>query len=386
MRLRRLPAVLAAAIALTMAAAAPAAAGTREVLLVGNNWDGTVDAIDPATFERLARINVVPDLAQRLAEMSPDEYAAYLANRELAGEGHDQLVDDVRVSPDGTVLYVTRPSLGDVAAFDLPAGTLRWRTEVSGLRSDHMAMSPDGTRLAVSATTANVVDLIDTADGSIVGGFTTGDFPHENQYSEDGELIYNGSIGRVVAPDLELLDAAKGNRWLTVADADTLEVERVYDLGRGVRPFVIMPGGRTMYVQLSFLHGLVEYDLVQGREVRTLHLPLSPEAQAMRRDEYPLDSAHHGLAISGDHAKLCDAGTVSDYAAIVDRVTLTVDRIVPVGDKPYWATSSGDGRLCFLANSDSDDVSVVTYRRPREIARIPVGDHPQRMRMAEVAF
>ena len=382
MRLRSLSALAAA---LALAVAAPAVAQAREVLLVGNNWDGTVDAIDPQTFERITRLNVVPDLAQRKAEMTPDELVAYLANRELAGEGHDQLVDDVRVSPDGTVLYVTRPSLGDVAAFDLPAGTLRWRTEVSGFRSDHMAMSPDGSRLAVSATTAKVVDMIDTADGSIVGGFKTGDFPHENQYSEDGELIYNGSIGLVVAPDIELLDAAKGQRYLTVADADTFAIERVYDFGRGVRPFVIAPGGETMYVQLSFLHGLVEYDLVEGRALRTLHLPLSEEAKKLRRDEYPLDSAHHGLAMSGDHAKLCDAGTVSDYAAIVDRASLTVDAIVPTGAKPYWATSSGDGELCFLANSDSDDVSVVTYDDPREIARIPVGDHPQRMRMADVA-
>jgi YVTN family beta-propeller protein len=385
MRARRLAAATAATMAMVLAWAAPAMpATTREALLVGNNWDGTVDALDPRTFERLARIDVVPDLGQRMLEMSPDELVAFYGNRELAGEGHDQLVDDVRVSPDGMILYVSRPSLGDVAAFDLATRTLRWRVEVSGLRSDHLALSPDGARLVVSATTANVVDVIDTATHTIVGGFGTGDFPHENEYSADGALIYNGSIGRVVAPDDPLLDAAKGNRWFTVVDAKTLQVRKVIDFKRGVRPFVVMPDGKTMYVQLSFMHGLVEYDLEQERELRTLHLPLSDEAKQMRREDYPLDSAHHGLAMNADGSKLCAAGTVSDYAAIITRGSLTVDGIVPVGDKPYWATASTDGRYCFLANSDSDDVSVVSFRTATEVARIPVGDHPQRMRVVDV--
>jgi len=382
MRVRGLIATL-AAVALG-AAAAPAAADTREVLLVGNNWDGTVDAIDPRTFDRVARIDAVPDLDAVKAAMLPDDLVAYLANRELAGEGHDQLVDDVRVSPDGRTMYVSRPSLGDVAAIDLPTRRVLWRTQVDGFRSDHMALSPDGRRLMVSATTANVVDAIDTATGTITGSFPTGDFPHENEYSEDGTKLYNGTIGRVVAPDDPALDAAKGNRWFSIVDAATLQVEKVIDFKQGVRPFVVMPDGRTMYVQLSFLHGLVEYDLQEERALRTLHLPLSDEARAMRREDYPLDSAHHGLAVNARGTKLCDAATVSDYAAIIDRSSLRVEGIVPTGDKPYWATASTDGRYCFLANSDSDDVSVVSFGKAKEVARVPVGDHPQRMRMAQV--
>jgi YVTN family beta-propeller protein len=300
--------------------------------------------------------------------------------RREAGEGHDQQVDDIAVSPDGRTMYVSRPSLGDVSAFDVASGHQLWFSRVDGYRSDHMALSADGRELLVSATTANVVDVMDTRDGAIVTSFPTGDFPHENQYSPDGTRTFNGSIGRVVAPDDPLLDAGKGNRWLTVVDARTKQVQKSIDFGRGIRPFVVMPDNNTMYVQLSFLHGFIEYDLAEERTTREIHLPLSEEAKRMKREDYPLDSAHHGLAAGQDHTKLCDAGTVSDYAAIVSLPSLTVDKIVPVGAKPYWAAASPDGRHCFLSNSDSDDVSVVSFEKPREVARIPVGDHPQRVR------
>jgi YVTN family beta-propeller protein len=81
--------------------------------------------------------------------------------------------------------------------------------------------------------------------------------------------------------------------------------------------------------------------------------------------------------------KLCAAGTMSDYAAIVNRRTFAY-RLVAVGEKPYWSTNSGDGRYCFVSVSGDDRVSVISYRTGAEVARIAVGDHPQRMRMGRI--
>ena len=370
----------AALIALAAVPASATADERRDVMFVGNNWDGTVDLLDAADFDKYQRINVVPDLDQRLREMTPDQRAAMLIIRETAGEGHDQLVDDIAVSPDGKTMYVSRPSLGDVAAYEIATGEQVWRTPVEGYRSDHMALSPDGTELAVSATTANVVQLLDPVDGSVTGDFPTGDFPHENRYSADGKTLYNATIGRVVMPDDPALDGLKGKRQLTIVDAATQQVRDTIDFGVGIRPFLVTPDGKTMYAQLSFHNGFVEYDLEEKRVTRTVHLPLSEDAQQMKREDYPLDSAHHGLSANADGTKLCDAGTISDYAAIVSVPSLTTDAIVPVGEKPYWAATSPNGQHCFLSNSDSDDISVVDFNGTKEAARIPVGDHPQRVR------
>jgi hypothetical protein len=81
--------------------------------------------------------------------------------------------------------------------------------------------------------------------------------------------------------------------------------------------------------------------------------------------------------------KLCAAGTMSDYAALVNRRTFKY-KIVAQGLKPYWSTNSGGGAYCFVSFSGDDAVSVISYRKKKEIARIAVGDHPQRMRMGKV--
>jgi hypothetical protein len=396
-------ALCACAAAMVLVAVAPPTATaklkpTREVLTVGNNWEGTADLVDPRRFTRLARVNIVPDLAERMAEIQADpvRYGYFLAIRQEIGEGHDQLVDDAFTSPDGRYLYVSRPSLADVVAISLRTRRIVWRTRVEGYRSDHMALSPDGARLLVSASTARKVHVIDTRTGAITGGFESGDQPHESNFSKDGRVIYHASIGSVFTPlDDPLLDATKGDRWFEVVDAGTLQVLKRIKMGdklaeagypnmsSAVRPMALAPDGRIVYFQLSFLHGFVEYDLQQDRVLRVAQLPLSEEAKSKRRDEYLLDSAHHGLAIDPQGTKLCVAGTMSGYAAIVARADFAA-RILPVGDKPYWATNSADGRYCFVSVSGDDRVAVISYALEREIASVPVGDHPQRMRMGVI--
>jgi DNA-binding beta-propeller fold protein YncE len=398
--MRTLISSLAAALAACLLLVAPAGAAgtTRDVLVVSNNWDGTADFVDPHTFEKLAHLNIIPDIDERMAEImvDPPRLGYFLGVRELVGEGHDQFVDDSFTSHDGRYLYVSRPSLADVAAFDLTTDKIVWRTRVDGYRADHMAISPDGTRLLVSASTAAVVDEIDTADGKITRTFESGDQPHENNYSRDGKLIYHASIGTVFTPgDDPALDAAKGKRYFQVVDNATFEILKRIDMGKklaeagypnmssAVRPMALSPDERYVYFQVSFFHGFVEYDLKEDRVLRVANLPLSEKAKNTPREQYLLDSAHHGLAMNPEGTKLCAAGTMSDYAAIVHRDDFSY-KIAAEGEKPYWSTNSGDGKYCFISFSGNDAVSVVSYADEKEIARIPVGDHPQRMRMGEV--
>ncbi|MEU3744104.1 MULTISPECIES: YncE family protein [Streptomyces] len=371
--------------------------GLREVMFVGNNWDGTADVIESrGDFRRIARLNVVPDKEERLREihLNPVKLAFFLGVRNGPGEGHDQFVDDMYATPDGAAMVVSRPSFADVVSLDLRTGRINWRFPVAGYRADHMAVSPDGTRVAVSASTANTVHVLDIATGRQLGSFKTGDKPHENVFTSDGRL-WNMSIGEVTtALDAPWLDWTKGDRRITVVDADTFETVRVIDMrerldafGRddlsdAVRPLVFTPDEKTLYFQVSFLSGFLEYDIATDRITRAKYLPGSP-ATDPDRTTWVNDSRHHGLSISPDGAKLCVAGTMDDYATVVDRATLRQGPLVEVS-KPYWATVSGDGRSCVVSESGADRVTAIDFATGLRVATVDVGDHPQRVRLARV--
>ncbi|MDX6658368.1 MAG: hypothetical protein QOH62_3161 [Solirubrobacteraceae bacterium] len=379
-----------------------AADGLRDVLIVGNNWDGTADVLDVPSYERLRRIDVAPDRAERVAEimMNPAQTPFYLFVQTQVGEGHDQMVDDMYASKDGRTLYVSRPSFADVVAIDMASGKIVWRRPVRGVRSDHMAISPDGKRLVVSravASGANGVDVIDTATGEFAGEFPSGDTPHENNFSRDGSLIYHASIGRNYTPlDEPSMDATKGERVFEVVDAKSLKVLKKWNMAdklaeaghpgmsAAVRPMALSPDERWLYFQVSFFHGFVEFDLANERVTRVAELPIPPETAKLRRDEYILDSAHHGIAMNGAGTKLCVAGTMSNYAAIVHRDDFSY-RIHPLGARTYWATSSADGNYCYVSVAGDDTLAVFSYDTEQEVARVPVGDHPQRARTARVS-
>jgi DNA-binding beta-propeller fold protein YncE len=369
--------------ALAGSAVPASAAELRDVILVGNSVDGTVSFLDGHTYANLGSFNVIPDLAQRLASMDPIRRAAYEIVKQQ--EGGDRFADDVYLSPDGRRLYVSRGNLDDVVAFDLASHAMVWRFALDGLKADHAALSPDGTRLVVSATTASEAQVLDTATGRLVTNVPTGTYPHANDYSADGNHLYNSSIGVTALP--KALNLLKGKRQLTVIDARTFQVVRTYPFEYGIRPAVITPDEKTMYAQLSYLNGFVEYDLVAGRITRTVTMPFSPAGAALSPDSYPNNSAHHGMALSGDGGALCELGTIDDYAAIVTRPALTTSGMVryPTGSLPYWATSTVDGHFCAVSLSNANAVSIVDYATAREVARIPVGRFPQRERLGRVA-
>ncbi|MGI5134560.1 MULTISPECIES: YncE family protein [unclassified Streptomyces] len=394
----------AAALALTAGGTATAAsaqdspAALREVMFVGNNWDGTADVIkSTGDFARIGRVDVTPDKAQRMAEINADpiKWIYFMAIRNSVGEGHDQFVDDMYSTPDGRSMVVSRPSFADVVSIDLATGKINWRFPVAGYRADHMAVSPDGTRVAVSASTANKVQVLDISTGRQLGEFATGDKPHENIFTKDGKYIWNMAIGDVnTALDDPAWDWTKGDRHITVVDATTFKQVKVIDMrsrldaiglkdfSDAVRPAVFSPDESKLYFQVSFFNGFLEYDVAADRITRVKTLPKNP-ATSEDRTTWVNDSRHHGISMNPSGTELCVAGTMDDYATVVNRSTLQEGPLV-TASKPYWATVSGDGKDCIISESGADQVTAIDFATGQKVTSVPVGDHPQRVRLAHV--
>ena len=429
----------------TVAADRPAAAATsyRTVMMVGNNWDGTATIVDARTHRALRTINIVPDLQEELAAIhaDPARLAYYLAIQQGVGEGHDQYVDDMFTTRDGRYVAVSRPSLGDVVWIDLKkalagrSDSIVREQSMDGYRTDHMAVSWGRNRLLVSDSTDRKVNEYAMRDQTLADGrrvrmgdrlrsFPSGETPHESNYTHDNKLIYHASIGRVYTPGdtttaggqdtTPATDPVKGDRWFQQVDARTFKILRRWDMHRelaeaghpgmsgAVRPMAIAPDERTIYFQVSFFHGFVEFrldklDPTGGRDytsggkpeprygvvTRLVHLP--NRVPNMPREQYVLDSAHHGIAISPYGHKLCVAGTMDNYAAIVHRGTWTRKLFTGNGtfQKPYWATQ-GPGNTCWMSMSGTDKVVVFDFATERVVAQVPVGDHPQRVRVGRI--
>ena len=381
-----------------MAASAPSstAAAPRAVMYVGNNWDGTVDVVDPVTLHVLKRINIIPDKLQRNIEilLNPAASAFFLAIRSQIGQGHDQFTDDMFSTTDGKLLAVSRPSYADVVGVNIATGKIVWRAKMDSYRADHMALSPDGNRILVSDSLANVVHEIDIHTGAKLRKFTSGDSPHESNYSPDGSLIYHASIGRIYTPTdpsvfCPLTDPTKGQQYFQVVDNATFAIVKRWDIGKklaeagypcmssAVRPMAIAPDQRFAYLQVSFFHGYVVFDMLLEKIVQVV--PLFNAVPTLPKYRYILNSAHHGLAMNAAGTRLCAAGTMDDYVAIVDRAS-TLTAYLPAGHVPYWSTNDPTGTKCWVSLAEDNRVVVVDYTTASIVGYVAVGRHPQRIR------
>lgn len=203
-------------------------------------------------------------------------------------------MDDIAVSLDGKTVYISRSNLSDVIAIDLssPDHRILWRFPIPGINADHMGISPYG------------------------------------------KYIYNSSLGIIPLP--YALNGLKGKKQMTVVDTKTFKVLNKWTLPYGIRPNVITRAGKITYLQMSYLNGYAKVDMATGKVLNKVEIPMSDYAKShfKTKDDYPLNSAFHGMAINGAETKLCMAGTIDKYIVVASVPSMTTDRILPSGSKP----------------------------------------------------
>ncbi len=137
-----------------------------------------------------------------------------------------------------------------------------------------------------------------------------------------------------------------------------------------------------LYFQVSFFNGFLEYDVASDRITRVKTLPMNP-ATSTDRTTWVNDSRHHGISMNPSGTKLCVAGTMDDYATVVDRATLQEGPLI-TASKPYWATVSGDGKDCIVSDSGADQVTAIDFATGRRRCRCRSATTPTCVRLGHV--
>ena len=277
--------------------------------------------------------------------------------------------DDVISSRAGDVLYISRLDVNDVIAVSTATEHVLWRTELPGI-PNHLTLSPNEDFLYVPVYDKGLLAVIDTKSPQVVATVEVGKGPHGTQLGPTGKYVY---VGNMESNDIAVVEVGS-NRL----------VKRI-PVPEGVRPFQISSDETYLFAQLSKLHGFVVVDLASGQVVRTIELPTAgkklPEA-TLQASHYVMN---HGIGISPNGKYLVANGSLIGLTAIYSMPDLQLLGTVPVGREPNWVVFSRDSRYAYVSNRRDNTLSVISIPDRKEVARLKVGEFPQRMTTTVVA-
>ncbi|MGZ4465446.1 MAG: alkaline phosphatase family protein [Nocardioides sp.] len=192
---------------------------------------------------------------------------------------------------------------------------------------------------------------------------TLGDLPLGSALSPDGKLLLVSNDGQ-------------GTQSLQVVDTATSQVVQTIPYTHPAGLFVgvaFSPDGSTAYASGGGDQTIHVYDVSGGRltEKAPIQLPTTNPAGA-KVNMFPA-----GLAVTPDGSRLVVADHLGDAASVVDLATGAVTT-TPVGHAPQGVAVSADGTRAWVTNQGGSTVSVLdlTGPAPVETKQVTVGTHP----------
>jgi YVTN family beta-propeller protein len=288
--------------------------------------------------------------------------------------------------------------------------------EIKGIPVNHgVAAAPDGSRLYVSSEAKFTLDIVDMGNLAIIAEVPLSGRPNNVAIGKDGRFVYVGIMqdpGGVDVVDTTMLEKVRhidtgarvhnvyvtldgkhlvlsmftGANNLAVYSTETEQLEfSMYpprddtDL-EGIRPIAFetnLDGStKRMFVQITDLHGFAVVDFATHTQTQVIALPEIPEAE---RDPGPFTRApSHGLGVAPDGKTLLVTSRVNSRAYAYSLPDLQLLGDVRVGAHPDWVTFTPDSRFAYVANGNSNDVSVIDMAALKEVVRLPVGEAPKR--------
>src|SRR2546422_6900352 len=267
-------------------------------------------------------------------------------------------------APDGSRLYVSNEAESTLDVVDGKTLKVTNKIKLSG-HPNNISIGRDGRRVYVSIAAApGAVDVIDTLTLQRVKSINVRGNVHNTYVTPDGKFVVAGSVvGKTV----------------TVIDAQTDDIAWVLEFDLGVRPMAFEkgPDGSTkrIFVQLSDLNGFAVVDFATHKEVSRIELPKLAPGKAPFMSG---GNVSHGLAVTSDGKMLVVNSRLNSAVYAYSLPDLKLLGSAEVGKAPDWVTLTPDGKTAYVANAQSNSVSVIDLKAMKEVTRIPVGQVPKR--------
>jgi len=335
-----------------LSAAIPLAAAT-DLIYVTNRGGTTIDVIDART------------------------------NKVVQSIGNIESPEVVRFSRDGRLLYIFSRELENaLIVMDRKSGKMVKKVPLSGWANEAQT-TKDGKLILVcirntgtTAEDAGALDIIDATTLKKVKSIPVRRGLHDLAVTADGKYVAAG---------------APGGRFLVVFDLQKMEAAWEVQYDSGVNPIAIENNpdgsGRRIFVNLGALNSFSVVDFAKRAEVARIKAPDEPTGFGAGRG---CESNAHGIGISPDQKTLWvnsrPSNSVFAYSLpdikLLGHVSLP-EQIVPGkpsrSGNPAWITFTSDSKTVYVSSCGVKTVTAIDVQKMKEVARIPVGEMPDRI-------
>jgi YVTN family beta-propeller protein len=272
---------------------------------------------------------------------------------------------------------IASPAKGDLVLVTIEGGTegeLVWIDPVAdkvmkrmpiGPAPNQLAITPDGKIAYVPVSDGNY-EVIDVLKRKMVERIHTGGRPHNTLCSADGKHMYLAPLGN--------------SKKVTIVEVATHKPIGTISFSNVVRPVAITKDEKRFFAEVDGLVGIEMADVPTRKMVHRVAAELGPQQKKV-------GSRSHGLGIRPDEAEIWECDVEHKEVHVYD---ITGDRpkqiaTIPLEGAGYWLTFGPDGRFCYIAVRNRNEIAVVDTATKKIVTAIPAGKEPKRLIVVTVA-
>jgi YVTN family beta-propeller protein len=259
-----------------------------------------------------------------------------------------------------TLAIVVNRDSSDLAIIDPATDTVIKRIPLGEYSNGHMAMlNHDGKTILISATGRDRFLVVDLVTGQIAHTVVVGKAPEHFDTTPDGRLAF---VGNIEESTVSMIDVHEGR-----------EIQRITGFFEP-HGFSALPDGSKVYVSSLGAHEVAVLDAKSGRMIK--RLAIGDVGRVAARDPQRYLSEIKGIVnptLTKDGAFAYAADGDAGVVAIIDTKTDKIVKTLKIGEQPWRAYNSPDGRWMLIPNNGDSTVSVIDTTSQKIVAQLTAG-------------